>query len=1202
MKNSAGKASWLSHLPVQTKMLLAFGSLLLLLVLNSVAFLFVQAEQGRARAITLHTYQVLGAVDDLLIQSLNQQTGLRGYLLTADESLLEPYRMGRKGFADDLAELLALTSDNPGQQGRLQRVGEVMGDWHAEVADPAIAEFATDRAGAVARVSSGRVYFERLRSVLHDTRMAEEQLLIRRSADLDAVVRAARLLTAGLLALGVLVLVLAVWLVQRQVTSPLVRLTGLMTRLAERDHGIEVSDLARRDEIGSLARALEIFKRMVIATDRSNWVKTHAGEISNQLQQVKNQQAFAETLTSVVAPLVQAGVAVFYIADGEGEQLELLGSYGFRQRRHVTPSYRLGEGLVGQAARERKPIVLDTVPEDYTRIHSGTGEAVPTTVIVLPILSQGRLLGVLEFASFGRFAEQHQQLLDELLPIVALSLDNLSGAIKTQELLDQTQAQAEELQSSEEALRAQQEELRASNEALQAKTTLLQEQSSKLQASEEELRVQSEELQASNEELRQKGDILAEQKKSLEGLQKDTQDKADELARASQYKSDFLANMSHELRTPLNSLLILSRGLADNEDGNLSADEVESAQVIHDSGSNLLRLINDILDLSKVEAGKMELAPEELPLEVFANTLSRNFRHVAKEKGLGFQIDLQPGLPASLYVDAGKLEQIANNLLSNAFKFTKQGAVTVDIRRTDAASGREGLIAIRVTDTGIGIPTEKFAKVFQAFEQVDAGTSRHYGGTGLGLSIARGMAQLMGGDIRLESEPGKGTSFTLLLPERHGEGGAAAAPATAAAPAPAPVPAPAAVPRSSLAVVPSMTEIPDDREVLRPGETVILIVEDDPAFARILLDMIRRKGYRGLVAMDGESGLKLAARFRPSGILLDVMLPGMDGWTVIGRLKAEAGTRHIPVHFISATEDHSRGMDLGAVGFLTKPVTKEGLTDAFEKLLHFAADRTRRVLVVDDDAAARMAVRKLISADGIEVIEANGGEAALAMLPEGNFDCLVLDLGMPGMDGFEFLDRAGKTGPVPPVVVYSGRELSRDENLRLRQYTDSIVIKGARSPERLLDEVSLFLHSVRDAAAPAPSAEREGDRTLNDRTVLLVDDDMRNIFALSKALRAKGLKVVMAQDGHKALRQLEETPDIEIVLMDIMMPGMDGYETMREIRKNPRHQRLPMIALTAKAMRGDREKCLEAGANDYLSKPVDLDKLFSLMRVWLGGA
>ncbi|MDO9452684.1 MAG: response regulator, partial [Stagnimonas sp.] len=652
-------------------------------------------------------------------------------------------------------------------------------------------------------------------------------------------------------------------------------------------------------------------------------------------------------------------------------------------------------------------------------------------------------------------------------------------------------------------------------------------------------------------------------------------------------------NMSHELRTPLNSLLILSRGLADNEDNNLNADEVESATVIHESGSNLLRLINDILDLSKVESGKMELSLEEMDLAGFAGTLTRNFRHVARERGLEFSMELEPGLPASIETDSGKLEQIANNLLSNALKFTRQGSVRVHIGRALASTGREGDIAIRVIDTGVGIPKDKFEKVFQAFEQADGSTSRHFGGTGLGLSIARGMAQMLGGDIRLESAEGVGTTFSLLLPERHGLPRIGSAPVHAAIASPAPaaeiMPKPAKTP-------PPAIDLPDDRHSLKPGDTVILIVEDDPAFARILIDLVRRKGYRALFAGDGESGLTLATEFRPTGILLDVMLPGMDGFSVIERLKATHATRHIPVHFISATEDHSRGFDLGAVGFLTKPVTREALGAAFDRLLHFAEGSLRQVLVVDDDAASRLAVRKLVGGKNVQITEAAGGAEALEKLHQQSFDCVILDLGMPEMNGFEFLERAATLPAVPPVVVYSGRDLSPEETLKLRQYTDSIVIKGARSPERLLDEVSLFLHSIREAPA-APL--REVDTTLSGRIVLVVDDDMRNIFALSKALRAKGLTVVMAQDGYKALKQLEDNRSIELVLMDIMMPGMDGYQTIGEIRKNPAHAKLPIIAVTAKAMRGDREKCIEAGANDYLSKPIDLDQLFSMLRVWL---
>lgn len=1201
MNPDSEKSSWLTHAPVQVKMLFAFGLLLLLVVLNTVAFFLVQDRVVTAREWTIHTYEVQNEVDKLLVQALNQQTGVRGYRLSGEDRFLAPYRAGEVGFGEHLAKLRFLIRDNPTQRTRLEKVEATMLGWRTEIAKPLIALGLGPQYNAqtVVLIDRGKSIFDDIRVLLKDMQDAEEALLVNRTEALERTEGIAKLVFLSLLLLGGVLVLLSLRLVQQQIAKPLSSLTGLMTRLSDGDQSIEVPSVNRRDEIGGLARALAVFKAMVIDIEQRNWVKTNAGLIVSQLQAAENRKVFANTLTRMLSPLLNAGVAAFYVFDDTAEQLELFGSYGYQQSKHGLVRYRLGEGLTGQCARDREAIVLDSIPADYVRIHSGTGEAVPKVIVLLPVQTHERLLGVLEFGSFERFTAAHQALLDELLPTVALSLENLLRALRTQELLEESQTLSEELQASEEEMRVQQEELRTTNESLHTKSQLLETQSAQLMASEEELRVQSEELQVSNEELRQKGSILAEQKKSLEALQLETQEKADELARASQYKSEFLANMSHELRTPLNSLLILSRGLADNEQSHLDADEVESATVIHESGSNLLRLINDILDLSKVEAGKMELVLDEMSLASFSQTLTRNFRHVAKERGLDFEITLAPDLPPSIETDSGKLEQIANNLLSNALKFTRKGSVKVHIGRAAAEAGRQGDIAIRVTDTGVGIPKDKFEKVFQAFEQADGSTSRHFGGTGLGLSIARGMAQLLGGDIRLESTEGVGTTFTLLLPERHGQPRSGQAPqereaATPTVPAaPAVVAAPTARPGKAVA---GTIELQDDRHLLKPGDTVILIVEDDPAFARILIDLVRKKGYRALFAGDGEAGLRLATEFRPTGILLDVMLPGMDGFSVIEKLKASHATRHLPVHFISATEDHTRGLDLGAVGFLTKPVTREALGAAFERLLHFAEGSTRQVLVVDDDAASRLAVRKLVGASNVQITEASGGMEALAKLGQQDFDCVILDLGMPDMNGFEFLEKAATLPAVPRVVIYSGRDLSPEETLKLRQYTDSIVIKGARSPERLLDEVSLFLHSIREAPA---MPVREVDSSLTGRTVLVVDDDMRNIFALSKALRAKGLTVVMAQDGYKAIKQLEENRAIELVLMDIMMPGMDGYQTMGEIRKNPLFARLPMIAVTAKAMRGDREKCIEAGANDYLSKPIDLDQLFSMMRVWM---
>jgi CheY-like chemotaxis protein len=788
-------------------------------------------------------------------------------------------------------------------------------------------------------------------------------------------------------------------------------------------------------------------------------------------------------------------------------------------------------------------------------------------------------------------------LLTELLPLIALTQENLSRAINTQELLERSQQQADDLRASELLMRQQKEVLRQSNEALHIKTLELEEQSQRLTVSEEELRVQAEELQASNEELRDKTDSLNRQREVLEDLQLDTEHKAEELARASQYKSDFLANMSHELRTPLNSLLILSRSLADNDTGNLDAEQIESARIIHDAGSNLLRLINDILDLSKIEAGKMELVIDDLPLADFERRLRRTFSHVAQEKKLDFDVTIDADIPAVLRTDGARLEQVANNLVGNAFKFTVSGGVSIRIGRPDAALALsekfagQPLVAISVADTGIGIPAEKFQHIFHAFEQVDASTSRQYGGTGLGLAICLRIAELLGGDIVLESETGKGSTFTVVLPERPPQLGATPGDSTPAAPwTPAPQPQ-----------LPSLRPeaIEDDRHRLVPGQTTILVIEDDPAFARILTDMIHRKGYLVLAAADGETGLALAHEYAPTGILLDVMLPGMDGWTVIERLKADEATRHLPVHFISASGDASRGREMGAVGFLTKPVSREAIGAAFERLLHFAEGRTRHLLIVDDDRDSRTAVRTMLQRDDLEIDEAESGEDALQKAGQTRYDCIVLDLGLPGMSGVEMLQQmADSDGGVPPVVIYSGRELDREENRKLRQYTDSIVVKGARSPERLLDEVSLFLHSIQHNGRRASAKKPVGDE-LKGHSVLLVDDDMRNLFALSKVLRGWGMLPTMAQDGEKALKTLAESPPPDIVLMDIMMPGMDGYETIRAIRAQPAFAELPIIALTAKAMRGDREKCIEAGASDYLSKPIDIDKLGSMIRVWL---
>ncbi|PXV57211.1 multi-sensor hybrid histidine kinase [Dyella sp. AtDHG13] len=1204
---------------MQQKILVAIGTLVLLFIICGSFTLRSLARQDVSAHWSRHTYDVRAKIDDVFEHLQESQVAVRGYLLYPQGTELADYHKANVSLAKDIADLRSLTSDNPVQQTRIDHLESMVEQWQKEAQHNGIdaiqAIHASDDASAAIERSRAQLQYMSRRTVSVDDILGvldtmddmERNLLDQREATQHrdvSVVRASIWIT---LLLSILLGGSVVYMTYRLITRPIRRMTDLMTRLANHDHTVEIRQLERRDEIGEIARGLQVFKQMAIETAAQTWVKTQVSEIASDLQKAETEREFAERLTGTLAPLLDCGVGVFYRFDEERRQLHLTGSYGYQQRRHLSTDYALGEGLVGQCALEQKPITLQDVPDDYVRIHSGTGEGSPKAIAVMPLALRGKLLGVLELASFHHLTEPQQRLLNELLPIAALSLENLGRAIRTQDLLRRTSEQADELRASEEALRRQQHDLQATNEELNAKTHELQEQSQRLLASEEELRVQTEELQASNEELRQKTDTLNQQKHVLETLQRETQEKAEELARASQYKSEFLANMSHELRTPLNSLLILSRSLADNREGNLDAEQVESARIIHDSGTNLLRLINDILDLSKVEAGKMDVVLDDLPLADLQRALMRTFNHVAQEKQLGFTVQIDPSLPATLRTDGNKLEQIANNLVGNAFKFTHRGSVTVRIERPSAAialppslRGKD-VVAIAVTDTGIGIPPEKAQKIFQAFEQVDASTSRQYGGTGLGLTISKRIAELLDGDIVLHSDIGHGSTFTILLP-LSGPASHAEAPADLATPTPAP-----ARPMATSALLPETIE--DDRDSIAPGDTVILIVEDDPVFARILADMVRRKGYRVLAAADGESGLQLAAHYRPTGILLDVMLPGMDGWTVIERLKENAATRHVPVHFISAVDEANRGRELGAVGFLTKPVSREAIGEAFDRLLHFAEGHMRHLLIVDDDADSRAAMRTLLRNDDVTIDEAGSAEEALERMAGATYDCIVLDLGLPGMSGIEFLEQLSSSGRIPPVVVYSGRELSREESLKLRQYTDSIVIKGARSPERLLDEVSLFLHSIQGArtqravvgatVAVPPSSGTPDASALKDRKVLLVDDDMRNLFALSKVLRGWGMHVTMAQDGQKALKALADHDDLELVLMDVMMPVMDGYDTIREIRAQPRLANLPIIALTAKAMRGDREKCLDAGANDYLSKPIDIDKLSSMMHVWL---
>ena len=815
-------------------------------------------------------------------------------------------------------------------------------------------------------------------------------------------------------------------------------------------------------------------------------------------------------------------------------------------------------------------MLVSNLPASVSPIGSALFKVLPLNVIVIPVLFENQVKAVIELASINQFTTLQMNFLEQLTDGIGIVLNSIEATMQTEGLLKQSQQLAGELQT-------QQRELQQTNEQLEQKAQQLAER---------------------NVEVERKNQEIEQARRALE-------EKATELALTSKYKSEFLANMSHELRTPLNSILILGQQLTENADGNLSAKQVEFARTIHGAGTDLLNLISDILDLSKIESGTVTVDAEEILTSSLLDTVGRPFRHEAENRQLAFNIELDPNLARSIVTDSKRLQQVLKNLLSNAFKFTAEGGVRLKVSAALGGWSAEhpvlntapAVIAFEVSDSGIGIPLEKQKLIFEAFQQADAGTSRKYGGTGLGLAISRELASLLGGEIHLRSAPGRGSSFTLYLPLKYS--GPTVAPRSSGAPySPAP-----ALPTATQEWV--IEQLPDDRLNLEPGDTILLIVEDDPHYARVLIDLARDKGFKVLVASRGAEALDLAKQFQPAAVSLDVFLPDMLGWTVLSQLKHNPLTRHIPVQIITLDEDRQHALARGAFAFVNKPTTTEGVSAALSQIREYARPRRKRLLIVEDNAAEQLSIRELLDHDDIEIVITDTGAGALSALRDNPCDCVVLDLRLPDMSGFEVLDKIRNDDGLcnVPVVVFTGRELSAEEDAQLHTMARSIVVKGVESPERLLDETSLFLHRVITELPIDKQRMLEklnsSDEDLVGKTALLVDDDARNIFALSSVLERRGMKVLTATTGSEAVTLVESNPEIAIVLMDIMMPQMDGYQTMAAIRQNPSFGRLPIIALTAKAMKGDREKCLEAGASDYLAKPVNTEQLLLAIRMWL---
>lgn len=997
----------------------------------------------------------------------------------------------------------------------------------------------------------------------------------------------------------------------QQMIAYIQEVAGVTEQIANNDLQVEITPKSDHDVLGyalvhmvtNLRETQALIQQSVAEVERQNWLATGEAELSNVMHGEQNLPTLGRNVITYLANYVQAQVGAIYVLKDD-KCLHLVGSYAYTIRKGNRQTVLLGEGLIGQAALEQHPIVFVDVPADYLPVSSGLGETQPREIIVVPFLYEGHIKGVFELGSVHPFTPLQRSFLDKSTENIAIAIHSAQVRQKMQVLLEETQQQAEELQ-------AQQEELQHTNQELA-------EQAESLRQSEEELQAQQEELRQTNEELAERTRALERQQKmlqeknfELENARHLVEEKARELSVTSKYKSEFLANMSHELRTPLNSLLILSKLLMENKETNLTAKQVEFARTIHAAGTELLELINEVLDLSKVEAGKMALNIEAMSLKALGGYIEQNFLHLAEKKGLKLVVTFADHIPDTIRTDRQRVEQIIKNLLSNAVKFTEHGQVQVHFSCPPVRHGESArMLAIAVSDTGIGIPKDKQQVIFDAFQQVDGTTSRKYGGTGLGLSIVREFSRLLGGEIQVESEIGQGSTFTLVLPEEFRE--------TESEP-PLPVQAPAArrpaepVRASILPPEPTITlpvtnvnDIRDDRhEPVLPTDKVLLIIEDDTKFAKILFDLARERGFKALIAGDGAAGLQLAYQYLPSAILLDVGLPGMDGWMVMEKLKANPETRHLPVHFISAQDQTHQALQMGAIGYLTKPVTLEQLHSAFRTVEEMISKHLKHLLIVENDEIMRLSMVELLGGRDVEITTAHSGEEAVQLLGSIRFDCMVLDLGLEEMSGLELLEHMAHDGQFAhlPVIVYTARELTKEEETRLKQYTESIIIKGAKSQDRLLDEVTLFLHRVE---ADLPEVQRKKlqrlhnkEAVLNGKTVLLVDDDMRNVFALSHVFEGKGIRVLVAEHGKEGLEMLSQHPEINVILMDMMMPEMDGYETISAIRSQPQYHALPIIALTAKAMKGDRQRCIDAGASDYLAKPVDPDKLLSLLRVWL---
>jgi signal transduction histidine kinase/DNA-binding response OmpR family regulator len=1122
-------------------------------MLSALVFVGIIAYLINVLSWVEHSEHVIGRANAISRLSADMEAGMRGYLLSGDEEFLSPYLLAKPKMEAELNSLARLVDDNLSQRERVERIRAAEKEWQLFAEDMIVRRRReVDFIDAI-KGGRGKSLTDEMRRQFGDFIGEEEHLLQERNSSSRSVIAWSvgafllfSLTVAGLLAL----------FGRRE----LMNLSGAYNQTLE--HEAEHNALLRHQD----------------------WLRTGQAELATRTSNLHELEPLANMVLDYVTRYLGGVVGAMYARSEDGV-LTRIGGYGFaHQHEQRGQVLQPNESLAAQAAKQNRILTLRELPPDYIKVGSSLGETAPREILIAPITNHGKIKGVIEIGFLHGISERDTEFMELIGPAVGASVAAVLYRQRLQQALEEQQAMNEELQ-------VQQEELRTANEELE-------EQSRALEESQTALENQQAELEQTNEQLAEQAANLDLKNVALTTAQDQLRERALELERASRYKSEFLANMSHELRTPLNSSLILAKLLSDNAAGNLNEEQVRFAQTIYSAGNDLLNLINDILDISKVEAGKLELVPEELPLRRVIEGLARTFEPLARQKQLEFSLTVEPGVPATIHTDRQRIEQILKNLLSNAVKFTDSGRVSLGV-----SANADGWVQFTVRDSGIGISADQQEKIFDAFHQADGSTARKYGGTGLGLSISRDLTGLLGGTLTVASTLGEGSTFTLSLPRN---GAVAATPPAPQLVHAAPPPR-AAVTPAALADEPRQggPRFADDRAEPAAGRRTALVIEDEPDFARILYGLAHDMEFRCLVALTAEEGLELATGENPDAILLDMRLPDRSGLSVLQQLKDNPATRHIPVHVVSSQENGGEALHLGAIGYALKPTSREQLEEVFVKLKEKSAQQVKRVLLVEDDERQRDSVVKLISDNDVEIAAVGSGEEALNLLRTQIFDCMIIDLKLPDMQGNELLQRMSleELCSFPPVIVYTGRNLTREEEAELLKYSRSIIIKGARSPERLLDEVTLFLHKVESQLSSERQtmlkSVRGRDRVFEGRTILLVDDDVRNVFALTSALEQRGAHVEVGRNGFEALAKLDAVESVDLVLMDVMMPGMDGLEATRRIRQDPRFTRLPIIAITAKAMKDDQEQCLAAGANDYLAKPIDLTRLYSLLRVWM---